>query len=223
MNRIRREHGKTCPLESQKLIEKAIAYVELLFSTRKPDWVKYHTVDHAKAVAEAAEEIGVACGLNKEDLEVVILAAWFHDTGYVEKIDGHEERSVKLATSFLDGKGYPQGRIARVAGCIRATRMPQNPRNLMEQVLCDADIAHLAGRDFLESTERVRYEIEHRMERKLTEIEWLTMNTDFAAGHRYHTDCARSKYAQGQAANLKALRERLNQAKEKKGEEGGRR
>lgn len=215
-------------MKSQKLIEAAIAYVELLFSTRKPAWVTYHTLEHAKAVAEAAREIGFACGLGKRDLEVVILAAWFHDTGYLDRIGGHEERSVKLAESFLEGKGYPQDRIAQVAGCIRATRMPQNPRNLMEQVLCDADIAHLAGEDFLESTERIRYEIEHQMGRKLAEIEWLTMNTDFVAGHRYHTDCARSKYARGQTVNLKALRKRLKQAKEdeterKQGFKGGRR
>jgi len=200
-------------LENHKLIEKAIAHVEALFKTRKPDWVKYHTLEHAKAVAKASEEIGVDCGLSGEDLEVVILAAWFHDAGYFEKIEGHEERSVELATSFLEGKGFPQDKIVQVARCIRATKMPQNPKNLIEEVLCDADIAHLASKDFLESTERVRYEIEHQMGRKLAEIEWLTMNTDFVAGHRYHTDCARSKYAQGQADNLKALRERLNRAK----------
>jgi len=200
-------------LENHKLIEKAIAHVEALFKTRKPDWVKYHTLEHAKAVAKASEEIGVDCGLSGEDLEVVILAAWFHDTGYLEKIEGHEERSVELATSFLEEKGFSQDKVAQVARCIRATKMPQNPKNLIEEVLCDADIAHLASKDFLESTERVRYEIEHQMGRKLAEIEWLTMNTDFVAGHRYHTDCARSKYAQGQSANLKALRGRLNRAK----------
>jgi predicted metal-dependent HD superfamily phosphohydrolase len=200
-------------LENHELIEKAIAYVEVLFRERKPDWVRYHTLEHAKAVAKASEEIGIACGLGGEDLEVVILAAWFHDTGYLEKIEGHEERSVELAKSFLEGKGFAQDKVAQVAGCIRATRMPQNPQNLTEEVLCDADIAHLASEDFLESTERVRLEIEHHMGRKLTEIEWLTMNTNFLAGHRYHTDCARSKYAQGQADNLKVLRERLNRAK----------
>ena len=200
-------------MEHHALIDQAIAYVEALFRETKPDWVKYHTFQHAGAVAKASEDIGVDCGLRGEDLEVVILAAWFHDTGYLEKIDGHEERSVELATVFLDQRGFAEDRIAQVAQCIRATKMPQSPRNLIEQVLCDADIAHLANEDFLESTEKVRYEIEHHMGRKLPEIEWLEMNTDFLARHRYHTPCARSRYARGQAANLKALRERLDRAK----------
>jgi predicted metal-dependent HD superfamily phosphohydrolase len=143
----------------------------------------------------------------------VILAAWFHDTGYLEEIEGHEERSVELAKSFLEAKGFPQDKVAQVVRCVRATKIPQNPKNLIEQVLCDADIAHLASKDFLESTELVRVEIEHRLGRRLSEIEWLTMNTNFVAGHRYHTDCARAKYARQHAANLKALREQLNRAK----------
>jgi hypothetical protein len=51
---------------------------------------------------------------------------------------------------------------------------------------------------------------------KLTDSEWLTTNTDFVAGHRYHTDCARSKYAGQQAANLEALKKRLADEKQKR-------
>jgi len=195
------------------LIHKARAHVEALLKAAKPEWVKYHNFEHAKAVARASKTIGTACALSAEELEGVMLAAWFHDAGYVEAIEGHEERSVEIATAFLREQGYPPKRIAKVAGCIRATKMPQNPRNLMEQVLCDADISHLASKDFLEVSELIRLEIEHRMGRKLSEAEWLTMNTLFVAGHQFHTDYARSKYAPRHAANLGALKERLNQVK----------
>ena len=198
-------------MSKNTLVHKARAHVEALLKAAKPEWVKYHNFEHAKAVARASKTIGTACNLSAEALEVVMLAAWFHDAGYVEAIEGHEEKSVEIATSFLRGNGYPQEKIARVAGCIRATRMPQNPKTLMEQVLCDADISHLASKDFLEVSELIRLEIEHRMGRKLAEKEWLTMDTIFVAGHQYHTDYARSKYAPQHAANLAALKERLDQ------------
>ena len=197
----------------EPIIQKARAHVEALIQAAKPQWVTYHNFEHAKAVAKASKAIGTACGLSAEELEEVILAAWFHDAGYVEAIEGHEERSIDIASAFLRETGYPPKRIAKVAGCIRATKMPQNPRNLMERVLCDADISHLASRDFLEVSELIRLEIEHRMGRKLSEAEWLTMNTVFVAGHQFHTDYARSKYAPQHAANLAALKERLNQVK----------
>lgn len=199
----------------KELVRKATAYVEGLFKSKKPEWVKFHTFRHAKAVAKACQEIGRACGLTEEDLETVTLAAWFHDTGYLEGIDGHEEKSVEIAAAFLRDNGYPEEKIAQIAGCIRATKLPQNPMNFLEQIVCDADIAHLASKDFPEVTELIRSEIEHRMRVKLTEAEWLTMNTNFVAGHQYHTDCARSKYGGEQAANLEALKKRLADEKQK--------
>jgi predicted metal-dependent HD superfamily phosphohydrolase len=198
-------------MSSNTLIHKARAHVQALLKAAKPEWVTYHNFEHAKAVAKASKTIGTACRLRPEDLEGVILAAWFHDAGYVEAIEGHEEKSVEIASSFLKENGYPPKKIAQVAGCIRATKMPQNPETLMEQVLCDADISHLGSKDFLDVSELIRLEIEHHMGRKLAEAEWLTMNTLFVAGHQYHTEYARSKFAQQHAANLAALKERLNQ------------
>lgn len=200
-------------MSKNTLIHKARAHVEALLEAAKPEWVTYHNFEHAKAVAKASKTIGIACRLSAEELEGVILAAWFHDAGYVEAIDGHEERSVEIATSFLRENGYAEQKIARVAGCIRATKMPQNPKTLMEQVLCDADISHLASKDFPEVSELIRLEIEHHMGRKMGEAEWLTMNIVFVAGHQYHTDYARSKYAPQHAANVAALKERLDHLK----------
>lgn len=202
-------------MRHRELVTEAIAYVEALFRAKKPDWVKFHTFRHARAVAKASQEIGAACRLSEDDLDAVALAAWFHDTGYLEGIDGHEERSVEISSAFLRGHGYPEEKIAQIAGCIRATQLPQTPKNLMEQVLCDADIAHLASKDFFEVTELIRSEIEHRMRVKLTEAEWLTMNTDFVTGHPFHTEWARKKFAEQRAANLEGLKKRLANEKQK--------
>lgn len=203
-------------MSKKTLIHKARTHVEALLKKAKPGWVTYHNFEHAKAVAGASKAIGKACRLPAEDLQDVMLAAWFHDAGYVGAIEGHEEKSVEIASAFLAEKGYPPERIAKVAGCIRATKMPQKPKTLVEEVLCDADISHLAGKDYLEVSERIRLEIEHRMGRKLGEAEWLTMNTLFVAGHRFHTDCARAEYGPQHAANLAALKERMNRVKERK-------
>lgn len=199
------------------LLQKARAYVKALIREKKPEWVRYHDFSHAEAVVQACREIGKASSLREEDLEAVMLAAWFHDVGYVKGIDGHEEQSVVMAISFLRENGYGEAKIAQVAACIRATKMPQSPQNLVEQVLCDADIAHLASKDFLEVSERIRLEIEHRMRIKLTDPEWLTMNIDFVAGHRYFTDYAKTKFEKQRTLNLAALREKLSRLKKADG------
>jgi len=204
------------------LLQEARTYVEALIKEKKPQWVKYHDFNHAESVVKACQTIGAASNLGEEDLEGVTLAAWFHDAGYVQGIDGHEERSADLAASFLAERGYPERKIAQVVGCIRATKMPQDPRNVMEQVLCDADISHLARTDFLRLSERVRLEIEHRMRVRLTDVEWLTMNIDFVAGHRYFTDYAKTRFEKQRRLNLAALREALRKAKARQDPEASR-
>ena len=192
------------------LIHKARAHVETLMREKKPEWLEFHDFHHAVSVVDTCRAIGSALNLNDEMIEVASLAAWFHDVGYLDGIEDHEERSVESATSFLQRRKYPQEKIALVAGCIRATRMPQQPKNILEQVLCDADIAHLGRKNYLQLSERIRQEIEHRMRIKLTRFEWLTMNIDFMAGHRYFTDYAKTHFEKQRQSNLAALKAQLN-------------
>jgi predicted metal-dependent HD superfamily phosphohydrolase len=196
-----------------RLVARARAHVEALLRAKKPGWVKFHTFEHAEAVVKACKEIGAASRLSDEELEIVMLAAWFHDTGYVEGVKGHEENSVEFAVSFLRETGISENKIAQVAGCIRATKMPQAPKSPMEQLLCDADVAHLASRDFLRVSELIRCEFEHEIGRKLSEIEWLTRNANFVAGHRYFTHYAQVKFREQLGKNVAALKKRLNRAK----------
>lgn len=212
---IKSAPAKTTLLKKLELIKKASTHVETLFRERKPDWVKFHTFGHAKAVVKRCNEIGAASNQSAEDLEVVTIAAWFHDVGYVEGIQGHEERSLAMATTFLRENGYPEEKIAQVAACIAATKMPQNPKNLLEQILCDADLAHLASEDFPQFSERVRLEIEHQKGHKLTDREWLALNIDFVAGHRYFTDYARTRYESQRSRNLAVLRKELDRLKQR--------
>lgn len=200
-------------MAEHNLLRKARTHVRGLIAARKPTWMKYHDFNHAKSVVHACKAIGAALNLDQESLDIVEIAAWFHDVGYLDGIDGHEERSADTATLFLSENGYPERNIALVAGCIRATKMPQDPKNLLEQVLCDADISHLARTDYVELSGRVRSEIEHRMRVKLTDLEWFSMNIDFVASHRYFTDYAKRRFEPQRKANLARLRKALSRVK----------
>ncbi|MBP6977749.1 MAG: DUF5706 domain-containing protein [Bacteroidales bacterium] len=123
-----------------------------LFADLDPEKYIYHNLAHTKEVVEASKIIGQHEDLSPEEMEMVEIAAWFHDTGYTMDYDHHEEESKKIATKFLTGKELDPDRIVVICGCIDATRIPQTPRNLMEQVICDADMYHLALANFAERT-----------------------------------------------------------------------
>ena len=124
-------------------LNKVRNYVLSLLTTRTRVENFYHDVTHTNEVVQSAIEIGIGEKLSEDELEMVQIAAWFHDVGYIEKTDGHEEVGIQYARKFLTGEQYPTNKIEIISGCILATRVPQKPINKLEKILCDADLFHL--------------------------------------------------------------------------------
>ncbi len=195
-----------------EILSSASQFVEDLFKDKLPSWVVYHNFNHTAEIVEAVKEIGEGSKLSKTEMEITLLAAWFHDTGYIGGADGHEARSAEIASAFLRERGYPADRIERVAGCIKATMVPQTPKNLLEEVLCDADMVHLGKKKFFEKGDLMRLEFERRMDKSFTDLEWLNSNIEFLARHKYHTKYAREAFSKRSEKNMIRLQERVRDA-----------
>jgi predicted metal-dependent HD superfamily phosphohydrolase len=191
------------------IVTKAAGYVLHLLGNRLPAWVRYHRPDHTRETVEGALRIGTAMGLHADGLEIVALAAWFHDVGYVDTVVGHEERSVAIARGFLSGEGYPAEKLSRVIGCILATQVPQRPSTLEQQVICDADVLHAGQERFFEHSELLREELELREGLRHDEATWWRINLDFLLQHPFHTFAARREFGARREENLKEVERRL--------------
>ena len=206
---------KTQPIPSS-ITAKAADYIFELFKEKLPSELVYHNYRHTTEVVQAARKIGGAEGLAPEELEIVELACWFHDAGFTIKAKGHEEESVRIAHAFLSKEGYPDTKIAKVEGCILATKMPQNPTNAIEAVVCDADLSHIGKKEFAERSALLRVELEHTSGEVLSDFEWMKYNLDFLTGHTFHTKYAQRKYSERKAENLIELQEEFRQKVEKR-------
>ncbi len=140
------------------LVHDAGNYVVQLLTDKLPDSIEFHTAEHAKYVAENSAFIGKKCGLNDDEINLVKLCAWFHDTGYIPDPENHEEESVRLAEKFLVSKGVDNTIMEQVKNCILSTGIPQQPKDLISEVLCDADLMHLSEGDYFERIEKMRKE-----------------------------------------------------------------
>jgi len=177
-----------------------------------PPQFAYHNHAHTQAVARAATLIGRGSRLTDEDLETVLLAAWMHDLGYASiGQKGHEEQSAVESRAFLQKKGVPEARIRLVEGCILATRVPQLPQNRLEEVMCDADMYHLASADGLERSEDLRREFSN-FSGEIGPAKWWQINVDFYHQHHYFTDYAQRHYEPGKQQNLEKIRHLLTEA-----------
>ena len=193
--------------EKEQLVIAARNYVTELFSHElKPELV-FHDLEHTEEVVEACSRIAENYELNEEDHLVLILAAWFHDTGYLRSdAASHEEESIRIATDFLKLQQADDELIQRVSSCIEATRMPQSPVNLIEKILCDADLYHLSTEDFRAKSQLLKQEQEMLLHHKIDKKEWRKNNMAFLKTHKYFTDYGQQQLEPKKLENLNALK-----------------
>ena len=199
---------------STAVVKKAEERVTALYETSLPSWARYHTLNHTREVVASCEEIGAGMNLTPEEMETVVLAAWFHDAGYVDGARNHEERSAGAARAFLQSEGLDERRIGEVIGCIRATKLPQRPTTLLQRVMCDSDIAYIGGDAFREHSDALRMEWELQAGIPFTEEEWLEKNIEFVKKFRFHTSFAQARFGKKREENLDELVARLKRLRD---------
>ena len=191
-------------------------YVRELFEEHSDRQLPFHNLEHTEGVVEAARTIGKECGLTPVDLEVVTLAAWMHDIGYLFTYANHEEKSAEVARNFLNEENYPEQSLEQVVGCILATRMPQRPDGLLEEVMCDADMSHLQRKDFLKRSEALRKEWEIHMNEMVTDVEWMEETLRFMREHHFFTEYAQTEFQPRVAAHISNLQEEVMEKRSEK-------
>src|SRR5687768_7442625 len=121
----------------------------------------YHRITHTENVVTAVTEIANHYRLGEKDFFICVIAAWFHDVGYYEDPAHHEEASARKAEEFLVSNKVDEETTRAIKHCILATKIPQTPSGLLEQIVCDADLYHFGTDDF---------EIHDKLLRKETEL-----------------------------------------------------
>jgi predicted metal-dependent HD superfamily phosphohydrolase len=197
---------------SNSLVEKAASTVRSLLQRDLPAWSVYHGLSHTIETVHTCKELALDSALDAGDLEILLIAAWFHDTGYLEGAEGHEDRSVARATEFLRSNGGGEATIAKVVSAILSTRMPQSPGSLIEEILCDADVSHVGREDFLAKSELLRKEMEGRLGRSYEDGDWYRFNLAFLEKHSFHTTQARARLGVRRRENITLMKGKLEQA-----------
>lgn len=194
-----------------EIINRSESYVKKILSEKGKIVFKYHNFNHIQKVVDAALEISDFEKVNIEEKEIIIIACLFHDLGYVDLCDGHEARSCQYARMLLEAEQYPEEKIQKIESCIMATKIPQQPKDKIEMIVCDADLHHLGTEDFFEVGNNLREEIEFIQNIKFTDITWLEKTIGFNKSHSYFTDYAKKIYGVGKKKNILFLENLLEQ------------
>jgi HD superfamily phosphodiesterase len=191
------------------IVKLASEFVSKLLNENLPSEFTYHNLIHAREVFEAVTELGKNSGLPDEELEIIQVAAWFHDTGFIKGYLDHEYKSIEIVKEFLENICYPDKKTDRITEIIIMTEMANIPSSLSDKIIKDADILHIGKEDCCSKCLALKSELESIDHKKITESEWLHSSLDFINGTLFFTDYAKSKYEEGRQKNISRLNEMI--------------
>lgn len=176
--------------EYENLKKEALGILEENLS----DKLHYHGLSHTLDVLEVCNQYIKRGNLGEAEANLLRIGALLHDIGFTVSTKMHEERSVELAGPIMVKYGYSATDIGIVKGLIRATRVPQSPKNHLEEIICDSDLDYLGRDDFYKISNQLFEELKSFS--LVTEVsDWNRQQIRFLEAHRYHTAFAR-KYRQ---------------------------
>lgn len=202
------------------LIEQAKEFVEKQFKDKLSNSYTYHNISHTKDVVAAVKIIAAHEGVTEKELEMLLLAAWFHDMGYIHGCQKHEESSVVYLKEFLATQPNVVAYQEQVAQLIMTTVYGYEPQNKLEKIIKDADYYHLSKREYVDSCGALRAEWHNLDQKTFSDAEWWQENLNFLANkHQYYTTFAIANWQPLKDKNKKRLQKKIDKLKTKSKEE----
>ncbi len=197
------------------LVAEVEKHVSGILRTQLSHMYTYHSLSHTQRVVKSTRELIEGEKVDEIDSENLIIAAWFHDVGYIDGYEGHEERSKESAVEYLKKHNIGDDRIDQVSSLILATKMDHVPKNKLEKIMKDADCAHFKSKSFSDISELLRNEWETTCEKSFSDSEWTNENISFLTkGHHFYTDHAINKWQKGKDKNLAILFKSIKKQKQ---------
>ncbi len=181
-----------------------------LLEKKLPKNLYYHNVKHTVDVVTEVELIGWAEKLNEEQILLLKLAALFHDTGHIHDYKDHEHQSTLLAREALSRYKFSEKQIETICRLIMATKLPPNPSDLLEEIICDSDLDYLGRTDFIPVSNNLFQELKERqMVNSLND--WNQMQLSFIGKHQYFTKTAQTLREVNKQQQIERIEQLLKQ------------
>ncbi|MBR4116352.1 MAG: HD domain-containing protein [Bacteroidales bacterium] len=180
-----------------------------MYEQKLPKKYYYHNLNHMKDVVEQVENIGRAEGINDEDMHILKTAALLHDAGFMQTYKDHEHAGMELARQMLPNEGYSQELIDRICRLIECTILTEEPQNLLERIIRDADLDYLGRDDYFPISQELYKELLEMNLIKENDFEWCQGQITFLQEHTYYTDYSRKVRNPVKVKHIQWLQEQI--------------
>jgi predicted metal-dependent HD superfamily phosphohydrolase len=192
------------------LIEETENFVCKLLKDKLSLLYFYHDCNHTLEVVTAVKELSKEEKLSPLESEILLIAAWFHDTGYIYGCENHENHSVEIVSDFLKEKEKSDDYILKVSSLIRATIYDYVPQTLFEKIIRDADYFHFTKENYPVKCALLRKEWEGTDNGRYSDLEWAKENLRMLSKrHVYYTDFAIANWQSLKEKNIKVIEQEI--------------
>ncbi len=195
-------------------------YIRELFRDELPAGIKYHDADHTlhptKGVVAAANRIAISENISEHDRELLIAAAYFHDTGYIREYEKNEPIAARMAGRILKLIGFKPNEVVKIQKMILSTDLEREPKTHLEKILCDADLDHFGREDFFKLDGKLR---EGRRSRGIDvsdDAKWYKGTLEFLKKHEYYTESQKKLRETEKQKNTDRLLKKLENIEKKR-------
>ena len=196
------------------IIKKVEAHVIELFQKTPHPKLIYHNVHHTQKVVERTKEIAAHYNLIESDMLVLLVAAWFHDTGYLfDEAAMHEEKSAHLMNEFTKDLIADPDILNNIEECILATKATVKPSNLLQQILVDADSYNFGTKE-IDTTNKQVYDEFVIRNGYISKREWDRQTIKMLENHQYYTSYCKELLMNRKKKNIKKLKKSLEEEPE---------
>jgi ligand-binding sensor domain-containing protein/class 3 adenylate cyclase/predicted metal-dependent HD superfamily phosphohydrolase len=178
-----------------------------------PAYFYYHNLQHTIDVRNSAEEIAKQEKIPEEEIMLLKTAAMFHDSGFLVQYDNNEEKGCEIARELLPQHGFSSLQIETICRLILSTKVPQKPQDILEMIMCDADLDYLGTDNFEKIANNLKKELMWVGKIK-TDQEWDLIQIKFLKSHSYFTDFSKQKREEKKLESLRKLIKKIEKSGE---------
>jgi predicted metal-dependent HD superfamily phosphohydrolase len=196
------------------------AYVQL--GTHLIPQLHYHSYPHTRfEVVPVIQRLARMEHVDGYERQLLVCAAAYHDIGWIkvlgtgpeykEERNRHEELSCEIAEQALPRYGFQPDDLAVIRRIIMATKLPTAPADILEKLMCDADLASLG------ISTRVYWKRSAALREELAEfgviysdIDWYNFQIQFLSNHSYYTESAHRSFDMNKVKNLIILQKKFH-------------
>ena len=195
-------------------------YIRTLFRDELPAGIKYHDADHTlhpiKGVVAAANRIAISENISEHDRELLIAAAYFHDTGYIREYEKNEPIAARMAGRILKIIGFKPNEVVKIQKMILSTDLEREPKTHLEKILCDADLDHFGREDFFKLDGKVREGRHLRGIDVSDDAKWYRGTLEFLKKHEYYTESQKKLREKEKQKNTDRLLKKIENIEKKR-------